>query len=152
MPLKRADMLAGAIAQNTLPAIVRMQSSRLSHDPVAMLLGDDAGCGNTRLGCVAANQGFSAITPAGEAIAVNQDMTRLDTQGRDRAGHGDERGLQDIDPVNLVDRGKADADDAAFENLFFKRSAADRGQLLAVIKPGDAIGAKDDGSCNDRPG
>ena len=101
--------------------------------------------------CIASNHGLGAIAPVGKAIAINQDACRFDTQSLDGARHGEKGGLQDIDPVNLLDRGQPYTHCAMFKYLCFKHCATGRGQLFAVIQPRDAIGTQDYGSGNDRP-
>ena len=63
---------------------------------------------------IATNYRLRPVAPARQPIAVDQYPGWLDAQRFDGARHCKQCRLQDIDPVDLLDRSLTDPDDASF--------------------------------------
>jgi len=90
-------------------AILRILCVERGHETVAGDFGDDAGRGDAEAECVAGHQCGVRDGKPSHGEAVDQRMVGFAGQGRHGAGHGEMRGPEDIEAVDLRDVRLADA-------------------------------------------
>ena len=90
---------------------------------------------------------------AGASLPSTSAKAGAGGERRDRARHGQMRGLADVEQVDLVDAGLADADDGARHESRVKRLALCRRQLLGIVQAArDATPFQDHRRGHHRPG
>ena len=102
-------MFADTIAFVAGEAILRILCVERGHETVAGDFGDDAGRGDAEAECVAGHQCGVRDGKPSHGEAVDQRMVGFARQGRHGAGHGEMRGAEDIEAVDLRDVRLADA-------------------------------------------
>ena len=116
--------------------------------PIAGDLGQDGGGGDRRVGGVPADQGPAQHRQLGAAIAVDvrpiEGVASVE-QGEHGASHGEHRGVQDIELVDLGDArlGNRPAR-GVLANLVEQRLAAALGELLGIVEQSDRAGGVED--------
>jgi hypothetical protein len=117
-------------------------------------LGDDRGGGDAGAARVAVDEVPLRTGEVAERDEVGDDQVGRDGEPRERVGHREARGLQDVDPVDRLVIDDADADgDGALADDVEQRLALSRAQELRVGEPPDAaVRPDDDGGGDDRPG
>ena len=133
----------------------------LTHQRIAMLLGDDRGGGDAAFQPVPAHHGAGRPAPfraaaCGRKIAVHQHFRRIAAMPfahrLDRAGHGEHGRLKDVERVDFLHAGDADAPMAALLNARSELCAPGCAQHLAVGEAADFLAAQDDGGGHHRAG
>ena len=89
----------------------------------------------------------------GQAFAIHQHMIRRRGQGLDRAAHGEEGRVADVERVDLGHAGPAQPDLGDLLKLRQKRLAPLRAEPLRIIEArGDTVGMQDHGGGGDGTG
>ena len=131
-------MMGGGVAAIGFPAKAPVIGGQPGHQAVAGHLGDDRGGGNRERDGVAANDKLFGAAEARRTIAVDEcevwHAPLVPCQRGDGAAHREQRGLQDVDPVDLGDRTDPDADDGR---------AADRGEQSFPVRFLEGLGIID---------
>ena len=121
------------------------------HHPVARDLGDDRGGGDRAALGVAVDDRLRRPLPARAGIAVDQHPGRLDPERLDRASHRQHARPVDVDAVDLLDRGDADATSGDLRELRVKRLALLERQILEIVDPArEFVAVEDAGGGDDR--
>ena len=76
---------------------------------VAVHLGKDGGCRDGRHQRIALDNGLRRNIQHGQPVAVHQHRGRFEPQPHDGTAHGQQRGLQDVELVDLFDTGLGNA-------------------------------------------
>ena len=96
-------VVLGGVAFVFVPVVLGEVLRNAQHVLVTVGLGEDGGSRNAHVGAVALdNGGVRHIAPGLEAVAVDQDVLRGDLEGVEGAVHGQDRGVEDVDAVNLL--------------------------------------------------
>ena len=144
-----------AIAHVALEAIGRKLFGILQHQAVPYRLGEDGGRGNGGVLVVTADDGFDAhaIQPW-RPVAIDAYVARPRIQPLDGTGHGQQRGTQDVEPVDLLDAGTGHGKgQRPFTDLGSQPLTTTGAELLGVTQPLDGmVGVQDDGRGHHRPG
>ena len=99
--LQGGEVVRGAVAPVMGKAVTGMATLQLVHDPVARDLGDDAGGGNAEAERVAIDEGRLHNGKTAHGQAVDEHVIGLRREQGGRALHGDVRGAEDVDAVDL---------------------------------------------------
>ena len=91
-----ALVLGRAIALVARKAIGRVERIKPRAVSVAADFGEYRGGGNSGNAAITFNDGFGAVGPQWQAIAIHLHMRGLQCQPLDRAAHGEQGGLQNI--------------------------------------------------------
>ena len=102
-------MFSHTIAFVAGEAILRILCVERGHETVAGDFGDDAGRGDAEAECVAGHQCSVRDRQTAHWEAIDQRVVGFPRQGLDGAGHGEMRGAEDIEAVDLRDVRLADA-------------------------------------------
>ena len=104
---QRPQVKRSRITHVPIESILRIPRMQFAHAGVASRLGQDRCGGNTGDPAVTADDGLGAAGQLRAVLAVNERMHRpramSASEGCDGALHGQQAGLQDVDPVNLRD-------------------------------------------------
>ncbi len=106
------------------------------HQPVACDLGDDRGGSDGKAEAVARHHGADRAGQDRRNVAVDEGVCRRRRQRRHGAAHGEQGGLEDVQPVDLGDVGDADADLHVVPDRIVERLARRPRQLLGVVDAG----------------
>src|SRR5918995_5806350 len=155
-PVERGQVVWASVADVGLPAVAGEGGRQPAHVTVARHLGDDRGGGDGIGARVAADDGLGAAAELGRhLVAVDQHQVRLLGHRLQRAAHGEESRLQDVDGVDLLDARFAHgiAHGAGLEDGGVGLLAFFQGQLLGIVdqpqKPALGERAVDDGDRRD---
>lgn len=148
---QRTQMLGAAVTLVSRPAIAWPFAIRRNHEPVSMLFSDDTRRRNAGVNRIAANHRFRRVTPLRQPIAIDQNLSGLDTKRVNRSCHSKQCGLQDIDAVNLFDARLTNSNDTAAQNFSFELRASLGRETLAIIQPLDPAVAQDYRRCDNGP-
>ena len=152
---QRIQVQSRAIALVLLEAVARKALRVLQHQRIPRGLGQDGGRGDGGFDVVSADQRLDGqVRDRRPLVAVDEHARRLHRQGLDRTAHGIERGMQDVEAVDVLDAGGGDGKTQRLvADLGGQALALARRELLGVAQADDgAIGRKDDGSGKDRAG
>jgi len=82
-------------------AILGELSAKVTHQPVARHLGDDAGGSDAQANAIAVDDGRLRKWKRDHRQPVDQDVVGRFDQGFDRQAHGAVARAQDVDPIDL---------------------------------------------------
>lgn len=153
--MQSLDMPRGRVACILRPSVVRMRFVELSHQEVSCGLGEDGCCRyRSDLAIALDDAGVRDCRGAAETVAVDEKVLGCQRQGFDCSGHGDERGLEDVDAIDLFGRYDADGmGKGLFDDDLTECHPSAFGQLLGVVQTGyDEVGRKDHRCRHDRTG
>ena len=146
----RGEMLGGAVPGVAVPSVGRMREVERRHRRVAADLGHNGGRRDRPHGRVTSDHRRGRAGKAfRHAVAVDEDMVRSDRQGRDGARHREHRGLQYVETLDLLQRGRADGGMAARAEHLAELLALRGREDLAVGDGRDTVGrpVRDDDGC-----
>lgn len=156
-------MLGRSVSGVSFPPIVRVFIRGLAHQPVAMLLGDDRGGGNTGLDRIPANDRTRGPAPFRAStmwrkVAIDKNLVnrllfrKLTTQVRNGKRHCQHRGPEDIEAIDLVRLDHANRPPAAALDLLFHDCAARGRKLLGIVETRRSGTTQDHRRRHDWPG
>ena len=147
-------MLGGWIALVTGESIGRINFIHLQALAVAVHLGQNRRCRNGRHLGIAFDNRFSRNLQLRQTVAVDQHQGRFEPQPLDRAAHGQQRCLQDVQLVDFFDAGLGNAAAQGPGADFIEKALAPFfSQDLGVRQPGNRlVDIEHHRSGNHRPG
>ncbi len=148
------EMVFGAITLVAIPGINGMPLVQSDHQPVARDLGDDRGRGDGNRDAVATDQGLAWTGQSGGIITIDQGKDRRSGQGANSAGHRQMGGLADVDEIDFIDAGLANANRNRTRHDLIEENFASFGrELLGIVEAlGKAAALENHGSGNDGTG
>ncbi len=148
--LQGGQMLGRRITGVAVPAITRMLLRQIHHEAIACHFCHNGGGGDGKATGIALDDAFgAALQGQGDFVAVDQVV--MGQQGGGGALHGQKRGVQDVQLVNLLDAGMGDGDGRGLQDQVGQGLAPGGGEFLAVAQAGgDAGGIQDHGGGGDR--
>uniref|UniRef100_A0A0N4Z2V9 LigA n=1 Tax=Parastrongyloides trichosuri TaxID=131310 RepID=A0A0N4Z2V9_PARTI len=147
-------MDGGVVALVAGEAVAGVGRIHLDHQPIPGRLGQDGRRRDGQGAAVALDHGRHRAGQLEAVVAVHQGVHRRMGQGLDRPPHGQAGGVQDVQLVDLLDRGEADAPgQGAGLDLGLQRGAALFRQGLGIIDSlGQVVGVQDHRRRRHRPG
>ena len=125
------QMLGCAIPFVSGKTVLRVLRVELNAPAVALYLGQNRCCRDRWHGGVAPNDRFGENIKHRQAVTVHQHLGRLEPQTLDGAAHGQQRGLQDVELIDLFNAGLGDRTTQGFGTDLVKQVfAASCGQHL----------------------
>ncbi len=107
-------MRGRAVSRVALPAVSGKPFRKIGHQAIARHLGGDGGGGDGQRPAVTADQAIDPAAGRGRQgrrpVAVDQGEIRHPAQGLNRAIHGQEGRLQNVEGIDFRRRGLPDAD------------------------------------------
>jgi len=154
--LDRRQVLPGPIARIALPPISWVVEVQLPHHLVPRHFRENRGRGDGIGKMVALDHTCLGAGQPGFPVAVDQGVGRLDRECGHRAPHGEERRLQDVDPVDLLHAGLGDGEDRLRPQFQGYRLAHLRREPLGIVERpqqpgGNAVQRQDRRTSEDRP-
>ena len=120
-----------------LPAIAGMLLRQIHHQPISCHFCNYRGGGNRQGSRVTLDDcGGASLQSDGYKIAVNQQMTGTHAQTGHRALHRQMRGAQNVQPVDLINRGMGNANLGASDDLVKQRLSPCRSQSFGIVQSG----------------
>src|SRR6185369_13799816 len=132
---ERIAMIGRAIALVAGPAIARMLKVIGDHHGIPLMLGDDRGSRDRKAERIAVHHRTRLIAPARQGVAVDEHVARLGCQRLDRARHRQHRRPKDIELIDLLNGGDAEANLRLQPDLAAQIGPALGAELLAVVDP-----------------
>src|SRR5205809_1356050 len=105
---QRREMLGCRISLVAVEAVLRVAQVKRVHLGVARGLGEDRGGRDHGMQRIAVDDGPRPAADLGAMPAVDSDFFRGDRERLDRAPHGEQRGPENIEPVDLLDASSRD--------------------------------------------
>lgn len=99
----------GAVALVFAKAVLRVLLVQLAQDPVPADFGQDGRRRHAGAFGVPLDDGLPGDGKGRHPVAVDEGVVRRDPQGLHRTAHGQEGGLEDVHPVDLLHGAPADA-------------------------------------------
>src|SRR5690606_21100305 len=144
-------VLGRSVASVFIPSIVRKLGRELAHFPIACHFCNYRGGGNREAAGVPADDQAARNAQFRVAIAVDQRDIGAAGQGVDGAAHGEQARLQNVELIDLLDRGFTGADMARLDNLREQNFPFRARDFLAVRDPGGNVApVEDDGGGDNR--
>src|SRR5207302_10161452 len=100
---QRREMFRRRITLVAVEAVLRVAQVKRAHFGVARGLGEDRGGRDDGMQRIAVDDGPCPAADRGTMLAVDPDFLRGDGEHLDRAAHGEQRCLENIEPVDLLD-------------------------------------------------
>ena len=147
-------VLARSVAGVVVPNILRIAHAESRHEEIARDFGDDGRARNAEAPRIAVHDGRVRDGKRAHGAPVDHDAIRPDLEAVQRAPHGKNARLIDVDAIDLAHRGGAKRErDRALADLDGEADALIGRQSLGVVHSGDGArfgghyhGAGDDGS------
>lgn len=154
MRTEPGHMRRNAIARVPLPAVTGMIAGEGGHHPVPLDLGDDGGRGDRKRTSIPLHQRGGGAAQAGRRpVPVDKREARRARQRIERAAHGEIGGAEDVEPVDLLNAGDAEADLRDIPESGKKRLAPGGGEPLRIVQAGrNPLRIENHGSGDDGPG
>ena len=152
-PLQRLTMLRCAVALVRGEPVSGILAVQRFHHAVALGLRNDRGGGDREVDAVALVEHVLRHVDARHGPRVDEHVLRLPRQRFDRAPHREQTGVINVDGVDFLDRGNADADARRF-CPYFQRKLCPRGRVefLGIINARDiGFRREHDGGGHHRP-
>ena len=134
-----SQVLGGGVSLVPGETVGRIFPVEDRHFPIPGDLGDDRCGGDAADAGVAAGDCLGGVWPIGEDVAVDEDERGLDPESFNRAPHGEQAGLEDIEPVDFRWTGPAGGEaDAMFDDFRATGFTPGGSELLGIVQVADS--------------